>query len=423
MRPLANARRFLPMTASVLLALARLACGADWPQWRGPNRDGISPETGLLKSWPADGLRPVWVARGCGVGFSSIAVSDGLVYTAGEVDKSIHIIALGDDGSPKWRATNGLNEWRVPDGSRSWGGAYKGSRATPVVDDGLVYHVGPYGRLAAFEAATGREVWAIEMVKKFRGRPDEWGYAESVLIDGSVLYCYPGGPDGYMVALDKKTGKTIWANTTAGDRAGYTSASLVQIDGVRQVVTMSAHWVLGVDAGTGKLLWKHRHVNRHNDNCETPLLADGLVYVSSGYGYGTEALKVSMADGNASVRVAWRSQLADSLHSGMVLHDGYLYTVGWGNRGFFCIDAAKGTVVWRERFDRASVIYADGMLYAVTQRGDVCLVRARPSGFEQVSRFRLPKQRGKCFAHPAISGGRLYVRWADSLFAFDIAAR
>ncbi len=261
---------------------------ARWPTWRGAGRDGKSRETGLLKAWPEGGPKLLWRAAECGQGFRSVAGAGGLIYTAGDLDGRSCVVALDLDGKLKWRAPNGP-AWRVPR-STGWAGSFDGTRATPTFDDGRVYHLSALGRLGCFDAKTGRELWAVDVTKRFGGRRPIWGYAESVLIDGEKLYVYPGGSEGYMAALDRKTGKVVWANKTIGQRAAYGSAVLVADGGVRQLITLTATAAIGVDAETGKLLWTHRHVNRHKDNVNTPIYHKGSVVICSGYERGLRRL-------------------------------------------------------------------------------------------------------------------------------------
>jgi outer membrane protein assembly factor BamB len=384
----------------------------------------MSKETGLLKEWPAGGPKLLWTAKGCGQGFSSVSIKDGLIYTAGAFPEGTFVVAFDLDGQQKWKTLNAPAKLETPPDKKDWGDFfYKGSRATPTVSDGLVYHLHERGRLAAFDAKTGKEVWGVDLIKDFEGKPNAWGYAESPLVDDKKLYSYPGGKKGYMVALDKKTGKVIWANTDIGDRASNSSAIFVENGGVRQVVTMSTLLALGVDADTGKLLWKYEHINHFKENSETPIYHDGFVLVSSGYGKGTELLKLTRADGQFKAERVWYNEKADNLHGGPILLDGFIYAAGFDCRGWYCLDFKDGQEKYRdEEIGRSSVTYADGMLYRLEHTTSLMsLIAPSSEKCKVVSKFKLAKGgSGYCMAHPVICGGRLYVRHGDCLFAYEL---
>jgi len=396
---------------------------ANWPQWRGPARDGVSRETGLLKQWPEGGPTLLWTASGCGQGFSSVAIADGLIYTAGNFDNDTFVLALDLNGKLKWKSLNG-QKWSVPP-SRTWAAGYGGTRSTPTVNDGLVYHLSELGRLVAFDAKTGKEAWAIDITQEFGAKVPNWGYCESALIDGDNLICYPGGPKGYMVALDKKTGKTVWANTTIGVTAAYSSTILAEDRGVRQIITLTSVAVLSVDAGTGKLLWRSEHITTHNNNVNTPIYHNGFVFVSSGYKHGTDALKLTFAGKDVSVEKAWASKDFDNLHEGVILLDGYLYGDGDRKNQWFCVDVKTGEQMYSEKgVGDGSLTAADGMLYCLNDKGTMALVTASPEGFEIVSQFQVPKAaRGKYWTHPVVCGKRLYIRHGENLYVYDVEAK
>lgn len=221
---------------------------ANWPEWRGPSRDDISTETGLLKQWPEGGPQLLWAASGCGQGFSSVTIADGLIYTAGNFDDETFVVALGLNGKLKWKSLNG-RRWTVP--PQKWAKNTDGARATPTVNDGLVYHLNALGRLAAFDAKTGEESWALDIPQKFNSKVPMWGCSESVLIDRNNVICYPGGSKGCMVALNKKTGKLVWVNTDIGDPPANCSPILIEDHGIRQIITMTTVAVLGEADGKG----------------------------------------------------------------------------------------------------------------------------------------------------------------------------
>ena len=300
---------------------------------------------------------------------------------------------------------------------------YNGSRSTPTWDDGTVYHLSEGGRLVALEAQSGKEVWHRDLPKQFDAVIPKYGFAESVLIHGERLICCPGGSKGYMACLDKKTGKTIWANTGIQGTQAYCSPVLADFGGRRQVISMSAKALFGVDFATGKLLWNVEHGNERENSATDPIFHGGHVYASSGYGKGSILVRLKPVQGGIEAKTVWSSKLLDNHHGGVVLVDGYLYGAGHQAEGWFCLDFMTGRQAWKAS-GKGSLTYADGMLYCLDERGTMALVEATPKERRVASSFRLPKGgAGLYWAHPVVCGGRLYVRHADALFAYDIQAR
>ena len=391
----------------------------EWPCFHGPRRDNKSTETGLLKKWPAGGPKLLWTASGLGKGYSTVSIAGGMIYTAGMIDKQTHVFAFDLDGRQKWRRPNG----------RSWAATmphaitYDGARGTPTADGKRVYHLSEGGRLAAFDGKTGEEIWNLNVLRQFGGQTPKYGLAESVLIDGDRLICSPAGTKGYMVCLDKSTGKLMWANAEVRGTAGYCSAAIAAPGGRRQVVSMSSSEVFGVDAKTGKLLWSVEHGNHRDNNATDPIFHKGHVFAASPYGKGSMVARLSTGRDEITAEKVWASSLMDNHHGGVVLVDGFLYGAGHEAGGWFCLDFMTGKPAWRAK-GKGSLTWADGMLYCMEERGTMALVRATPERHQVVSSFALPTGgRGLYWAHPVVCGGRLYVRHADRLFAYDIRAK
>ena len=292
-----------------LLMAGPSALCEDWPQWRGPNRDGKSTETGLLKSWPAGGPKLIWAYEELGHGFSTVAVAAGTIYTTGMEDGNGYLYALTLDGQRKWRRGYG----------RDWTGDRPGARGTPTVDDGKVYVMSGHGRLVCFDAQSGEEAWSVETLKKFRGRNVRWGIAESVLIDGRNVICTPGGPDASVVALDKKTGETVWTSRGHSDLSSYCSPLLIRDKSLNLIVTCTAKHVVGVSAKTGRMLWRDPLHNRYNIHPNTPVYWKSHVYVTTGYDGRDMMLKLS-SDGRKVSR-AWTNSGLNVHHGGVVRVD------------------------------------------------------------------------------------------------------
>ena len=392
---------------------------ADWPQWRGPNRDGKSSETGLLKKWPEGGPKLLWSIEGLGTGFSTVSVADGLLYTTGMINREGILFAYDLQGNPKWKKSYGT-EWR---------GSSPGVRTTPTVDRDRVYVMSGHGRVVCFDAKTGEEKWAVDTLKRFDGKNIRWGISESVLVDGNNLMCTPGGKDATIVALDKMTGETVWTSKGLSEKSCYSSLILVEKGGNRLVVNMTENSVVGVDADTGKVLWVDKFEEYQekpkNINPVTPVYYNGCVYATSGYDNGGAMLELS-AD-SSKVSRKWVDTTLDCHHGGVVVVDGYIYGANWKNNrdgNWVCLDWDSGKVMYeKEWICKGSITYADGMLYCYEEKeGTVALVKASPEGFDIISSFEVSKGTGKHWAHPVVCDGRLYIRHGDALMVYNIRA-
>ena len=387
-----------------------------WPRLHGPKGNNISAETGLLKNWPKAGPTLLWTAKGIGEGFSSVTLGHGLIYTAGNVGGKTMVTALGLDGQIKWQTDNGP----------AWTGDYPGTRGTPTIDGGCVYHESPLGEVACFRAKTGEKLWRVNILQQFGGKNIPWALAESVLVDGDRVICCPGGKKGSVVALDKKTGRTVWAARDTGDLAGYASPTLVEIQGRRIILTMTAKAFVGVDADRGELLWRFEHITDYDVNALKPICEGDQVFICSGYGSGAVLLRIKVDGRKASVEEVWRSKDLDNHHGGVILLDGHLYGSAHqaNSAKWICLEWLTGRRMYAERgVGKGSLTCADGMLYTMSENGRVGLVAASPRGHQVISEFRLPKGgEGPTWAHPVVCGRRLYLRHGDRLYAYGVGA-
>lgn len=410
------------------LTCALVAAGPDWPQFRGANRDDISPDTGLLKEWPKDGPPVLWKAAGIGSGYAGVSVVGDKIFTMGDRGGECQVFAL-DQASGKllWTAKLGRGEG---------GGGYPGPRCTPTVDGALVYALSQRGDLVCLEAASGAEKWRKNLITDFKGSHGNWGYAESPLIDGDHLVCTPGGSSATMVALNKKTGETVWKASSPGEgNAGYASIVIAEVGGVRQYVQLvggrpsSTGGVLGVAAKDGRLLWKYDKFGPNTANIPTCIVQKDLVFCCAGYGKGGALLQLApSSDGGIACKELYFNRELANKHGGVVLVNGHLY----GDRddsGYpFCADFMTGKVSpgWvRSAISTggkrsASVSYADGHLYVRYQSGHMALVEATPAGYKEKSSFQIPSTRGPSWPHPVIIGGKLYLRDHDTLWCHDV---
>jgi outer membrane protein assembly factor BamB len=328
-------------------------------------------------------------------------------------------MALDLSGKKLWQKLNGQS-WEAAE-FQTWAVPYAGSRATPTIDGDTAYHLSELGRLAALNVQTGEELWSIDILETFKAEPPEYGYSESVLIHKETLICTPAGEEGFIVALDKGTGRTLWATTGIKDAVGNCSPVLASIENHQQLITLSASRILSFDLNDGHLLWDYTFANKRENNCSDAIVSDGLVYASTGYGKGCILLRPKkQTDGTFSVEPVWTSELLDNHHGGIVLLDGFLYGAGSEARGWFCLDFKTGAQKWQTR-GKGSLTYADGHLYCLEESGTMSLGKATSEKWGQISSFRVPKGgEGFYWAHPVICGGRLYVRHADNLYAYDI---
>ena len=396
----------LPMVLSVSL-LAGTALAADWPQFRGPNRDGISRETGLLKNWPAGGPKVFWKAP-MGEGYSHLSVSKGRLYTLfGEGNNEV---------AAAYDVNTGKQLWKVPLGRKFLSDQGNGSRSTPTVDGDMVYALTAEGRLAALNAADGKKVWEHDLQTKFGAEPPQWGISTSPLVEGNLLLVDVGGSGGKsLVAFDKKTGKVVW--TSQNEQAGDSAPIAITVGGVRQVVFFTGRALLGVAPKDGKLLWRVPWRTDWDVNAATPLFVPpDKLYVSSGYGVGATLFQIKVADGKVGVDEVWQSRRMKNQFSSSVLYNGHIY--GFDDSVLKCISAATGEEKWKESgFGHGSLILADGHLVVLSERGKLLLVEANPAGYREKGSSQILS--GRCWTAPTIADGRLYVRNQEELLALN----
>jgi outer membrane protein assembly factor BamB len=392
----------------------------DWPQWRGPKRDGVSAETNLLAAWPDDLLtrRKVW-EQPVGEGYSSLAVAAGRAYT------------LMQDGDQEavvcWDAETGKELWRYRYPARFIDRQGNGPRSTPAVDGDYVYTVGATGLMHCLKthpsSAGGQVVWSKDLLQDFHASNLPWGVSFSPLVEGGLVYVNPGGPSGQSVAaLDKYTGKTVWQ--ALDDQAGYSSPLTATLAGKRQVIFFTAHELAGLSATDGTVYWRYPWRTEYDVNAATPIVAGDYVFVTSGYGHGCGLLKIEAAgdrceavpvylDGRRNARL--RSQF-----SSPVRYQDHIY--GFDETKLTCLDFRTGKVCWRQAgYDKGSLLAADGKLIVLGEFGRLALVEANPAGFHELSAVQFSEQ--KCWTAPALAAGRLYLREPGRVVCLDLRAQ
>lgn len=410
-----NMKLLTIVALTVTVHLQSRLFSADWPQWRGPDRTSVSEETGLLKNWPAGGPKQLWVFNNAGSGYSSPAIVDGRLYTLGGLGTSEYLLALdADTGKPIWSTE--MAEL-LEDGRGD------GPRGSPAVNEGRVYAMSGKGTLVCASAQSGKLLWKRTM-GEFGGKVPGWGYSESVLVDGDIVLCTPGGSQGSVVALDKRTGSLVWQSKQLTDSAHYSSIIIAEPNGTKQYIKLTDDHVSGLSPSDGSVLWSADWPGR-TAVVPTPIFHDNHVYVTAGYGVGCKLVKIGAS--NRAVDV-YSNRLMKNHHGGVVRIGkniyGYSDGVGW-----LCQDFYTGEEIWSERrkFGKGAVTYADGMLYCQDENnGTVVLAEASPQGWKEHGRLTLSPQsknrasRAKIWTHPVISGGKLYLRDQDLVYCYDV---
>jgi outer membrane protein assembly factor BamB len=405
------------------LIVIATAIAEDWPQWRGPHRNGVSQEKGLLQEWPEAGPKLLWQKTGLGDGYSTPSIKDGrifLINNKGLEDEYVHALSE-KDGAPIWQTR--LGKVGNPDQNPN----YPCARSTPTVDGSMVYALGSDGDLVCADAATGKEHWRKSLRNDFGGKPGIWAYSESPLVDGDTLVVTPGGKDATIVALNKNNGDVIWKSSSEsekGEAAGYASAIIVNAAGTKQYVQFLAKGLVGVDAKSGKQLWRYdRTAQGSMANIPTPVALDEFIYTATKGGGGTVKLSRD-GDEIKADEVYFDKKLPAAIGGSVVVGD-YLY--GTSRELTTCVNIKTGDVKWtKERgIAPASLAYADGRLYLHGENdGELALIEASPAGFKELGHFSPPDlpadRKGKAWEYPVIANGHLYVHDWGTLWCYDI---
>ncbi len=428
-------RLALVLSLAALLPAAALTAppAADWPQWRGPDRDGRSPDTGLLASWPDGGPPLLWQAAGLGGGFSSVAVAGDRIYTMGDLGETQHVLALSrKDGSLVWKTPVGP----------AWEDQYLGPRSTPTVDRDRIYVMTTEGEIICLDAAKGEKRWSRSLpadykasMMKAKGTYD-WKFSESPLVDGDRVVVTPGTRDAALVALDKMTGKEIWRTAipelgeNGEDGAGYSSVVVSEAGGLRQYVQLIGRGLIGVDAATGRFLWGYNKVANGIANIPTPIVHGNHVFTSTGYGTGSALVRLQRQKDTVRAEEVYflSADVMQNHHGGLILDQGHIYAGTGHNKGFpLSVHMETGKVAWgpvrNDGSGSAAVSYADGRLYFRYQDGTMVLIEATPAEYRERGSFKIPEVTKPSWAHPVIIGGLMYLREQDRLYVYDVRSR
>ena len=405
-----------PVSVAALLLAAGTALATDWPEFRGPARDDISRETGLLKQWPKEGPALAWKLNGLGGGYSGVSVAGKLLFTMGDRGGKELVIAVS-------LATH-KEVWATEVGEAFQNANGAGPRCTPTVDGTFLYSLTPQGELLCLQITDGKVVWRKNLKADFGGRMmSGWGYSESPLVDGKNVICTPGGSQGSVLALNKQTGALAWQSKEITDSASYSSLYPIEFGGKRQYIQLSDKHVYAVAADSGKVLWQAARDGR-TAVIPTPVFKDGIVFVTSGYGVGCNAFKVTaQGDTFTAEQIYANKDMADH-HGGVILVGDYVYGHSDTGGKLKCLELKTGKVVWEDKcVGKGSVTCADGMLYvrAESGAGAVALVEATPDGYKEAGRFDQPERsRNNSWPHPVVADGKLYLRDQDLLLCYDV---
>jgi len=419
-----NTRSWL-ILALCLCAPALPIKGADWPQWRGPNRTDVSTETGLLKSWPKDGPPLVWTFTNAGVGYSGPAIVGDRLFTLGARGETEYVFALD--------TRTGKELWATKVGPMFSEKRGDGPRCTPTIDGDRLYALGAKGDLVCLETESGKPVWKINLQKDLGGKVmSSWGYTESPLVDVNKVICTPGGAQGTLAAFDKNTGKVLWRSIGLKELASYSSMVLAEIGGVQQYVQVTATGAAGVAAADGRLLWKYVKDGFRVAVIPTPIVRDNYVYITSGYGAGCELIKLTPDQKGFKAEKVYANKNMVNHHGGVILVGDDLFGYSESERAWVCQDFKTGGIVWEEKqkLKKGSETFADGHFYCYSEDdGTVVLVEASPDGWKESGRFKIPQESnlrkpdGRFWTHPVIANGHLYLRDQDLIFCFDVRER
>lgn len=405
-------RNQIGIVAFALLATSALAAPQDgqWPGWLGPQRNGHSPDRGLVKSWPEGGPKLLWQSDVVGPGWSSMAIVDGRLYITGNVDDSQMLFCFD---------ASGKLVWKVPQGPRCSHGKYPGARSTPVIDGDRLYVTSGDGLVTCHAIADGKVIWKRDMKRDFNGKVGGWLYAESVLILDKLAIVTPGGAAG-VVALDKATGNDVW-KSNFGITAGYSSCLPITEGGSTIIVQGSQSGIFALDAKTGQKIWSNEFAANNTANVPTPAYENGLLFWGVGYGKGSICFKVTQADGKWTFEEAWTNKDLGAHPGNYVVANGRVYGKG---RGLVCVELKTGKTLWTERnVGAGQVAFADGLLYVMADSGgQVSLVEPNDTGGKVVGKFKMPGT-GSSWSHPVIVGGRLYLRYDTNLHCYDVKAQ
>jgi outer membrane protein assembly factor BamB len=401
---------------ALILLLSGFSTSSAQSQWRGPNHDGIYPEKNLLKQWPVEGPKMLWSYEGLGTGQSSVALSKDMVYVTGIPDTLTSegfLFAFSKQGKLLWKKSYG----------KDWVSIFPGARSTPTLVDDLIYLENGNGGVDCLKAKDGEKVWNVDFFKDFQCDSVQFGFSESVLIDGDILYCTPGGKTNNVVALNRFTGKKIWGSTAFAEAASYSSPILINHNGNRLLVNLTATSIIGLNAETGEMYWRIRQFQDNKIHANTPVYFDGKILVSSASRKDSSGLVLlQLSPDGRKADIVWRNKEFINLSGGFILKDGYFFGSSYLQPKWFCIDLKTGLTKYiAKELGGGVVIFADGLFYCYAEKdGEMALAEGTPDQFRIISKFKVPLGTAQHWAHPVIAEGNLYLRHNEALMVYDL---
>jgi outer membrane protein assembly factor BamB len=402
------------MLLLAVLALVMVSCSGeqDFSQWRGPNRDGKYPDTGLLKQWPETGPELLWSCDGLGAGYGSASIAGDRLFVLGMPDTIGVIFSFDLEGNLLWQKEYGP-EWYTN---------YNGTRSTPTILGDLLYFVSGQAVAYCLKKETGEMIWSVDMKVRFKARQIPWGFTESPLLYGDLIILTPGGAEHNVVALDRFTGEVVWTSKGNGEQSAYCSPILAELEETMLVITTSAESVIGVDADSGEILWRIELRQGNKINANSPVYSNGSIFCATAKADTLDGhVMIQLAEDGRSARVGWRNQEWHNLIGGIVLHERCLYSSTFNKKEFYCLDAGSGALRYvSDQVSGGAIIFADGLFYIYGTDGSMALVEADENNCRVLSSFRIEYGTGQHWAHPVIHNGKLYMRHGDALMCYDI---
>ncbi|HCE56443.1 MAG TPA: hypothetical protein DER09_01275 [Prolixibacteraceae bacterium] len=385
--------------------------------WQGPNRDCIYPAANLLKQWPEKGPEMAWSFEGLGYGHSAVAVTNNKVFVTGVKD------TIESIGSLYTFDLNGKLLWKKEYG-KDFALNFHGTRSTPVVVDNLIYIESGMGAIYCLNTDNGEEVWKIDFLKDLGvDSVIQFGYSESVLIDGNNLICVPGGKENNVVTLNRFTGKKVWSSPGNGEIATYNSPILINHNGKKLVIAMTSHSIMGFDAATGEKLWRVEQTQGNKIHANTPVYADGkLLVASAGREKTSGIVMLQLSEDGKSVTEIWQNNKLMNLMGGMVKQGNNLYISAYLKSDWQELDWNTGQIkLQNKEFGGGSVIFADGLFFCYAENdGEVALMEATPEQIKIISKFKVPLGTDQHWARLVIDKGLLFVRHGNALMAYKV---
>jgi len=401
-----------------IFLLFTFAVNAQLVQWRGPDRDGKFPETGLLKEWPESGPERILEVEGIGKGYSSPILVDNMIYTTGMIDTLDYLSAIDLEGNTIWQVSYG----------RSWNKSFPDTRSTPVIEDNRIYVQSGTGEVSCINRENGEKIWTVDVDDEFAGEYHIWGNSETPLIVDDKVICSPGGKATSVVALDKMTGETVWQTESLGGPRAYASPTIYEYKDFRFILAVIGTHVMAIEPENGEIAWSYQYWNSEKWDQDgliwtnTPVTNEDEIFITMGYDYPAVMLKMDST--GTSVSEKFVDHTFDNHHHGVILHDGFLYGSNWFNNKqgrWVCMNWDTGEIKYVEPWDtKGALVMADGMLYAYNERGNVGLIEPDEDEFKVISEFRITDGAGPHWAHPFISDGKMLIRHGDVLMVFDI---